>query len=1545
MIDRLRRALAGAGYDLGPDELLDVLWLAGAAQRAGVDRGRHVTDASAASGPPADRRSPSAERDTATAGPEPDPEPEPPRRPDPPGHGEPPAGRQPADRPSPARRSLFPAGSDSESGPGEAARPGRAPGGRTLPHAQRLARAVRPLHRYRRHPHRVVADIPATVRLTAETGLLDVVSRPDRERAWAATLLVDDSPSMRAWSSLAAEVRSVLDRSGAFRSVRARRVDPRRIGRPPDGELTFLLTDGVSGAWRSPRTVRELAGGRSGGPVVVLHALPRRLWRGTGVDAEPRLLLAKEEFSRVRGVRVLDPLTGAADEEDGRGTALPVLALTPSAFTPWVSLLTRPGSPRLVETVLSPTEPPADTAPPAGRPADELLTSFRAAFSPEAYRLAVHLAAVRPLTAPVMHLVRAATLPDATATHVAEVLLGGLLEQVERPVRSAAQGTLARALGTPTDEPVYEFRPGVRDLLFSGLGVERSIAVAEAVGRSLEPYLGRLPDFPALVADPGGHLRLAETARAFAVLVSPVLDRLARMGRMAGDDEAPTGPVPAADAGHATRSGQDQAGDPPSQDPHTELRFALLGPVRAWRGPELLSIGPAHLRALLCALLLNRDRTVTQLVDAVWEDAPPAALATVHSYLSRLRRALGPGTPLAHRASRYSLEVPRTATDVGRAAELEAAAETASAAGDPRRARELLGAALDLWRGEALTDVPGPYAARERAALAEWRLELLGRRLALDLELGEHARRMAELTALVAEHPRHEGLRALLMLALYRCGRPAEALAAYTDARETYADDTGPGRELTRLYEHMVHGRPDQMAPWMATPPEPAHDPVRSRAERLPPVPSPFVGRDEPAGRLAETLVSSGGETAPVALLLGPPGVGKTALAARVAQTVGGEFPDGRLYADLGSGTRHPADPTAVLASFLRALGSSPGALPDDPDALRELYRGVLAGLRVLVVLDNVDALEQVRDLLPRSAGSAALLIGRPGTPIDWRPAGGVRLTAMDDDEAVTCLSWAAGTAEPSDAHTRAVALRVVAACGRLPLALRVAGRRIAHRGDWPAAALEWGEPTDWRAGDATTVEERMAAVLDAGYRRLPSDLRRAVRLLSVPALPWLTDAALAAVLDLPRERAGRVSAEIVASGLLDTWGPGRLRFHDLVWEHAHRWAEEEDRAARVAVLGRLVAHYLATAVRARAAAADDDHPLDHLWSSDGTAPPGDGPEGTSDWLDAEGGCLLQAVRQAASAGAAGWRDLADLLLVAGGLAGPGPYAREYGRVATLVADGARQAGEGGAEGRARLATARAHARAGRWSECETAAIAVLSVPGGEPLVRGAAALERGVAAVAQRRWEEAEKALAGALRVFQAEGDRQGESAVLAQLSRTELAQRRIESAVALAERGVAVCRDGGNSPRRLADSRYTLAVALAADGRPDEALDQLAAALPALRLAERWSRVALTHLRMAEAQLAAGRPAAAAASAERALADRDDTLGPGHRANVLVLLGRALAQLGHHGRARACWQEALDRYERLGSVERTRVRGLLRDHPAPAGSPVPPEGAARAR
>ncbi|OMI36047.1 AfsR/SARP family transcriptional regulator [Streptomyces sparsogenes] len=602
-----------------------------------------------------------------------------------------------------------------------------------------------------------------------------------------------------------------------------------------------------------------------------------------------------------------------------------------------------------------------------------------------------------------------------------------------------------------------------------------------------------------------------------------------------------------------------------AEAPRAALRFTVLGPVRVRRGEEELAAGRPQERALLCALLLRRGRTATaqELVDAVWGGKPPrSALPTLRTYAFQLRRTLGPGV-LVSDSGGYALHTPADALDLMVCESYEAQARSARAAGDSPRARSLLHQALALWRGEPLGGVPGPYAQAQRARLAEWRLTLLQARLELDLDLGHHTEALAELTALSVEHPLWERLRALQMLALYRGGRQAEALRVYADIRHLLAEELGvdPGPELTELYRNVLCASPALApAPSPRRPPAEAAGPYHApRAAQLPAEPADFTGRDTLVRRLTGRLAGAPDPVPPVLALRGPGGVGKTALALRVAHAVRGHFPDGQLYADLLGQDPAPADPAAVLGAFLRALGIPAPAVPDGTPERAALYRSTLAGRRVLVLLDNARAGAQVRPLLPGAPGCAVLVTSRARLA-DLCGAHAVDLDVMSPGEALVLFARVIG--EERAAAEPEACRKAVAACGFLPLAVRIAAARLAARPAWTVAALaalladERGRLDELRIGDLA-----VASCFASAYGRLAPEQARAFRLLALADGPELSATTAAALLGRDRRdpSVGALLESLVDSGLLESPAPGRYRYHELLRLYARHRADVED--------------------------------------------------------------------------------------------------------------------------------------------------------------------------------------------------------------------------------------------------------------------------------------------------------------------------------------------------------------------------------------------------
>ncbi|AVZ73636.1 AfsR family transcriptional regulator [Streptomyces lunaelactis] len=961
----------------------------------------------------------------------------------------------------------------------------------------------------------------------------------------------------------------------------------------------------------------------------------------------------------------------------------------------------------------------------------------------------------------------------------------------------------------------------------------------------------------------------------------------------------------------------------PEQSSVVDLRFSVLGPVRAWRGGEALPSGSPQQRALFAALLMRDGRTATasELIDAIWGEEPPSqALAAIRTYASRLRKILT-ANALVSESGGYALRIRRDALDLAVAQELATEAEKARAAGERGQARALINKSLGLWDGEPLANVPGPYAENQRARLEEWRLQLLETRLDLDLEVGQHAEAVSELTALTAAHPLRERLRELLMLALYRSGRQAEALAVYADTRRLLAEELGvdPRPELSRLQQRILQADAELARPSEA----PAPAPQVTRPAQLPATVPDFTGRASFVRELGDQLATAEGSVMAVSALAGIGGVGKTTLAVHVAHEARPHFPDGQLYVDLQGAGNRAAEPETVLGAFLRALGTADSAIPDTLDERAALYRSTLDGRRILVLLDNARDAAQIRPLLPGTAGCAALVTSRVRM-VDLAGAHLVDLDVMSPEEALQLFTRIVG--EERVTSERKAALDVVAACGFLPLAIRIAASRLAARRTWTVSVLaakladERRRLDELQAGDLA-----VKATFELGYGQLEPAQARAFRLLGLADGPDISLAAAAAVVGLPAQETEDLLEALVDTSLLESAAPGRYRYHDLVRLYARACAERDEQppVERELALSRLLDFYLVTASRVFAIERPGDRLVDHLEATCHAGVEFTDRQDAQDWFYAEAHCLLACARQ--SAGGARLRPAVDLMWVAQDLAESGANSKVYETVAFAALDAARAVGDTRTEGRARTSLTNVHLVAGRYEQADEEAkqAAVLARAAHDPAPVYWSDNDRGIIAFIQGRNEEAEAHLRRAREGSRADGNLPGEASALCNLSRIHVAMGRTSEGIALAEQGITLYEQIGQA-FRLANARYALGVALTQAERHTEALEQLAEALEQFEANRQRLWEGTAHFRIAQAHLSARRPARAAQHAEQALAI-GCMGGDRTRGNVLITLGKALDSLGQADRARACWREALFLHEQSGAPEAETVRALL--------------------
>ncbi|HEX6686525.1 MAG TPA: BTAD domain-containing putative transcriptional regulator [Candidatus Limnocylindrales bacterium] len=581
--------------------------------------------------------------------------------------------------------------------------------------------------------------------------------------------------------------------------------------------------------------------------------------------------------------------------------------------------------------------------------------------------------------------------------------------------------------------------------------------------------------------------------------------------------------------------------------------FEVLGPVRLKTGEGEVEL-TSMLQRLLGLLLARSGRpiTVDAIAEALWESDPPrTARKTVQIYVHRLRRLLGDDERITHSETGYRLAASPSEVDAHVFESLADQAATARTRGDLDTADRLLAQALQLWRGPAYTGLRDiPDIATGAARLDERRMTAFEDRIAVELDLGRHAELAGKLSLAIAENPFRERLRGQLMIALYRDGRQAEALEAYRQTRRLLVAEVGvePNTELQRLHQAILRNDPGlgQAAVTRRKTP--------SGYRFLPHDIPHFVGRQGDLDWLDRTSLASAPAMV-VTAIAGAAGVGKTALAVRWAHRVADLFPDGQLYLNLrGYDPGPPLRPLEALVYFLRCLGVPREQMPTELEEASARYRAILVDREMLIVLDNARSADQVRPLLPGSAGSQVLVTSRDRLSGLVAHDGAKRLTLglLPDEHALTLLRHALGDTR-IDAEPEAVA-RVIALCGGLPLALRIAAANLADRPTLPIGvyADSIAEGCRIAALSITGDEDRaVKAVLDHSYDALPLAAQRIFRLLGlVPGSDFTVEAVAALAGGTPAQ--ATTALETLASAhLVEQPSPPRYTLHDLVREYA----------------------------------------------------------------------------------------------------------------------------------------------------------------------------------------------------------------------------------------------------------------------------------------------------------------------------------------------------------------------------------------------------------
>jgi DNA-binding SARP family transcriptional activator/tetratricopeptide (TPR) repeat protein len=597
------------------------------------------------------------------------------------------------------------------------------------------------------------------------------------------------------------------------------------------------------------------------------------------------------------------------------------------------------------------------------------------------------------------------------------------------------------------------------------------------------------------------------------------------------------------------------------------VKFGVLGslevatddgiPVRVPRG---------RARVVLALLLARRSDGMTtgELIDAAWNARPPATAATqLHGFVSALRRALGRDVVVT-RADGYQLDVGADAVDLERMRGHIAIARRRQAAGDAVGACEAFAAAQGQWRGRPFTGIDCAELEDLAALIEAEYVDALEEFARARLTSGDDADLAERLAAWAGDYPLREGLRASQMRALARTGRQAEALAVYHDVRRRLVDELGvdPGPELQELYQRILAGDRDALS----TPvPVPAQIPAGV---------ADFTGRDVAVKELRE-LLEPAALAAPaviVGAVCGTGGIGKSALATHVAHAVAGAYPDGQLHASLAGTSAEPAAPGEVLGRFLRDLGVPAAAVPAGLDERAARYRSLLAGRRMLVFLDDARDATQVRPLLPGTPGCAVLVTSR-GRLGDLDGARRLDLDGLEPPDARKLFARVVG-AERTEAEPEATA-SIIAACGGLPLALRIAGARLAARPAWSVGSFAARLVASRRTLEELSYGDlAVRASFRLSYEALPSSRARVFRLLGAAPPGELSSLTAAALLGM-----SEAAAEAELDGLCDVYmlespQPGRYQPHDLLRLLATELAETEPEG--VPAVDRLLYWYFA---------------------------------------------------------------------------------------------------------------------------------------------------------------------------------------------------------------------------------------------------------------------------------------------------------------------------------------------------------------------------------
>ena len=1016
--------------------------------------------------------------------------------------------------------------------------------------------------------------------------------------------------------------------------------------------------------------------------------------------------------------------------------------------------------------------------------------------------------------------------------------------------------------------------------------------------------------------------------------------------------------------------------------------FRLLGDFEVYVADRVVDAGHDRQQCVLAVLLIEANRVVSaaELIDRVWGEQrlPAHPRNALQTYISLLRRALAMagGVSIDRQSPGYKLTVDAGVIDMHRFGELIGQAQGS----DDARAVALLDQALGLWRGVPFANLDTPWINSVRSMLAAQRHAAQLDLADAQLRLGQHVAAAAGLSGQVAAYPFDERLAGQYMTALYRSGRQVDALSHYRHVRQRLVAELGaePGSALRSLHEQILRSDPA-----LSERPSPQRISPLVVPRQLPVDVAGFTGRDQylaeldlllpsaPSGSADGKKAKGGPTAAAISAVSGTAGVGKTTLAVHWAYRVAERFPDGQLYVNLrGYDLERPVTASEALGGFLRALGVADQDIPADTAERAARFRSLLAGRRMLVLVDNADEAEQVRPLLPGNPACVTLVTSRSSLTGLVARDGAVRLDLdlLPAGEAADLLRVLIGPR--ADAEPAVVAV-LGEQCARLPLALRIAAELARARPAVPLADLVAELADEQRRLDLLEAggdpRAGMRTVFSWSCRQLDAGTLRMFRLAGLHPGPDVDAYEAAALADTTVHLAGQALDRLARVNLMHSVTPGRYGMHDLLRAYARELAARGSESEQHKAFTHLLGYHLDAA----ATAMDTLFPAEHgqrpsVPRSMTPTPPLTAPDRARDWLDANRASLIAAAGHAVARGFLAHVNLLTATIFRY-LDHGGHYA-ESAALHTRAYQAARHAGDRVAEANALTGLGVVDFHQGRYHEAVGRLEHALSLAreAGDRPSEARSLCNLGIANYYLARYEESIRQLRESVAFFREQGNRTAEARNLGNLATVEARLGRYEPAVAHLDQALVLHREADNRPgeayvlanlgslcrdqgqyARAADFQQHALVLFRAEGSRRSEARALAEFGDVCRLRGDYQQAAdcqqqaLTLSRQIGDR--GGEAEALNGLGEVLLATMDSAGSRAHHFEALTVASQTGDKHGqaraHEGIGYACqadgdltqgqhhWREALALYAAIGAPEADRVRAQLRpDTPASA-------------